>query len=120
MAEYKGKIDVTAGQRFLADHYDTFAKKTEPSERTLCGHIDLSARGSQPWQPPFGTAGAVQAKVSSAALAEQMSFTAALGHACGIHFKAADHVRQHPEFAWENPYLKDLDSHSWTTFSASR
>jgi hypothetical protein len=120
MAEYKGKIDVTAGQRFLADHYDTFAKKTEPSERTLCGHIDLSARGSQPWQPPFGTAGAVHAKVSSAALAEQMSFTAALGHACGIHFKAVEHLRQHPEFAWENQYLKDLNAQSWTTFSAFR
>ncbi len=120
MAEYKGKIDVAAGQRFLADHYDTFAKKMDASERTLCGHIDLSARGSQPWQPPFGPAGAVHAKVSNAALAEQMSFTAAIGHACGINFKAADHLRQHPEFAWQNQHLKDLNSHSWTTFSASR
>ena len=27
MAQYKGKIDVAAAQRFLADHYDTFEKK---------------------------------------------------------------------------------------------
>jgi hypothetical protein len=120
MTEYKGKIDVAAGQRFLADHYDTFAKKTDPSERTLCGHIDLSPRGSQPWQPPFGTAGAVHAKVSDAALAEQMSFTAALGHACGVDFKAAEHIHQHPEFAWQNQYLRDLNSHPWTVFSISR
>jgi hypothetical protein len=120
MAEYKGKIDVTAGQKFLADHYDAFAKKKEPSERTLCGHIDLSPRGSEPWQPPFGIAGAVQSKVSNAALAERMSFTAAVGHACGIPFRAAEHLRQHPEFAWQKHYLKDLNFYPWTTFSASR
>ena len=120
MVEYKGKIDVMAGQRFLADHYDTFSKTTDPNERTLCGHIDLSPRGSEPWQPPFGIAGTVQSKVSDAALAEQMSFTAAVGHACGIPFKAAEHLRQHPEFAWQKPYLKDLNFHPWTIFSASR
>ena len=42
MRENKGKIDVQAGQRFLADHFDTFEKKEDPDERTLCGHIDLS------------------------------------------------------------------------------
>jgi hypothetical protein len=120
MAEYKGRIDVAAGQRFLGDHYDTFAKKTEPSERTLCGHIDLSSRGSEPWQPPFGTAGAVQAKVSDAALAERMSFTAAIGHACGVNFNAKEHLSQHPEFAWQSEYLKDLDSRPWTPFTIAR
>jgi len=52
MAEYKGKIDVAAAQRFMADHYDTFENKEDPDERTLDGHIDLSARGSGGWQPP--------------------------------------------------------------------
>src|SRR5208282_3687273 len=33
MAENKGKIDVAAGQRFLADHYDTYTKKEEADER---------------------------------------------------------------------------------------
>ena len=27
MNEYKGRIDVAAGQKFLADHYDTFDRK---------------------------------------------------------------------------------------------
>jgi hypothetical protein len=62
MAENKGKIDVAAGQRFLADHYDSFSKKEDPNERTLCGHIDLSPRGSEPWQPPHGVAGAVRTR----------------------------------------------------------
>ena len=89
MAENKGKIDVAAAQRFLADHYDTFSHETAPSERTLCGHIDLSTRGSSPWQPPFGPAGTVQNKAADATMLAQMSFTAAMGHADGIDFKAA-------------------------------
>jgi hypothetical protein len=120
MAENKGKIDVAAGQRFLADHYDTFAKKTEPSERTLCGHVDLSPRGMLPWQQPYGIAGAVQNKVSDAAMGEKLTLTAAAGHACGLHFKAADHLRRHPEFAWEKEYLRDMNSHPWATFSAEK
>jgi len=58
MAQYKGKIDVAAGQKFLADHYDFFEKKIDPDERTLCGHIDLSPRGVSSWWGPYGLAGA--------------------------------------------------------------
>ena len=90
-----------------------------PSERTLCAHIDLSARGSAPWQPPFGPAGTVQNKVADAEMLAQMSFTAAMGHADGIDFKAAEHLKQHPEFDWEKGVLRDLDSHPWTTFRSS-
>lgn len=49
--------------------YDTFSCQLAPSERTLCGHIDLSPRGS------------------------------AMGRADGIDFKAAEHVKQHPPLA---------------------
>ncbi len=117
MAEYKGKIDVAAAQRFLADHYDTIEKKEEANERTLCGHVDLSPRGLPPWEPPYGPAGAVQNKVADAAMAGRMSFTAAAGHACGIKFKASEHLRKHPEFSWEKPLLRDMDAYPWTTFS---
>lgn len=116
MTEYKGKIDVRNAERFLADHHDTFDHKNEPSERTLCGHVDLSPRGSKPWQRPYGTAGAVQNKVSDATLAANMSFMAAMGHACGRNFKAAEHLKRHPEFAWQKNILKDLDSYPWTKF----
>lgn len=118
MAENKGKIDVGAGQKFLADHYDTFAGKVDPNERTLCGHVDLSPRGAKPWMPPYGIAGAVQNKVTDAAMAARMSFTASAGHSCGINFKAAEHLKKHPEFAWQREYLRDMNSHPWTTFSA--
>jgi hypothetical protein len=118
MRENRGKIDVAAGQRFLADHFDTYQGKVEPNERTLCGHIDLSGRGLMPWQPPYGLAGAVQAKVTDAALAEKMTLTAALGHSCGIPFKAAAHLKKHPEFAWQKDILRDMPSRPWTTFAA--
>jgi hypothetical protein len=118
MAEYKGRIDVAAGQKFLSDHYDTYTRKEDPNERTLCGHIDLSPRGLKPWQPEFGPAGAVQAKVADARMAEQLSLTAAMGHSCGLHFKAAGHLGKHPQFGWLKPLLRDLDSHPWTVFKA--
>lgn len=118
MASNKGRIDVALAEKFLADHFDTFDHKTEPDERTLCGHIDLSARGSKPWQPEYGPAGAVQAKASSARMAEAMEMTASMGHPCGIHFKAAQHLAMHPDFAWQKPVLRNLDSHPWTVFQA--
>ena len=120
MEENKGRIDVAAGQRFLADHVDTLTGKADPNERTLCGHIDLSPRGSQPWQPPYGIAGTVQNKVTDAAMAGNMSLTVALGHSCGIHFKAAEHLKKHAEFAWQKEILRDMPSRPWTTFTAAR
>jgi hypothetical protein len=118
MQEYKGRIDVEAAKRFLADHYDTYARKEDPNERTLCGHVDLSPRGVEPWQPPFGTAGAVQNKVTDSVLAGAMSLWAAAGHACGIDFRAAEHLERHPEFLWAKELLRDLPSQPWTLFRA--
>jgi Phospholipase B len=120
MAEYKGTIDLAAAQRFEADHYDTFTRKDGPSERTLCGHVDLSPRGDAPWQPPFGIAGAVQNKATDASMAANLKLTASAGHACGINFSAADHLREHPEFSWQKDLLLDMRSHSWTTFAAAK
>ena len=118
MEQNKGKIDVAAGERFLSDHYDSFEGKVDPSERSLCGHIDLSPRGMGTWQSAYAPAGAVQNKVTDAAGAEKMSLVAALGHACGLHFKAADHLTKHPEFAWYQPILHDMNARGWARFTA--
>jgi hypothetical protein len=120
MSENKGKIDVAAAQRFLADHYDTYENKEDPDERTLDGHIDLSPRGAEGWQPPFGMAGAVQNKAADATMTADMSFTAAAGHACGMDFKAAEHLRAHPEFNWQQSLQRDMNAGAWTTFSAAK
>jgi hypothetical protein len=116
MSEYQGKIDVVIAQRLLSDHYDTFTRKIDPNERTLCGHIDLSPRGTLPWQPPYGPAGAVQAKAADATTAELMSFSAIMGHPCGMEFNASRFLRAHREFDWQKDFLRDMDSHLWTEF----
>jgi hypothetical protein len=119
MSENKGKIDVPAAQRFLADHYDVIEKKEDADERTLDGHVDLSPRGSSGWVGPYATAGAVQNKAADASMIAKMTFTAAAGHACGKNFKAADHLTAHPEYDWEKPLQRDMDAYPWTSFSAA-
>ncbi len=121
MAQHKGRIDMAAGKAFLADHFDSYEQKAgAPSERTLCGHVDLSPRGLKPWQEPFGPAGAVQNKMTTAEMARRMEMEAALGHSCGIGFRAAEFLAKHPEFGWMKPLLKDLPSQPWTKFAAAR
>jgi len=118
MTEHKGRIDASLAETFLADHVDSFTGKTEPSERTLCGHVDLSSRGLGSWMPPYGAAGAVQNKVTDAAMAAKMTFAGAAGHACGMTFDAAHFLQQHPEFQWQQPLLKNLPGGPWTTIKA--
>jgi hypothetical protein len=119
MAEFKGRIDVAAARRFVADHYDAYERKPDsPSERTLCGHVDLSPRGMKPWQGPFGPAGTVQAKAADAAMIQGMEMWAAMGHPCGLDFVAAEFLQHHPEYDWQGELLRDLPSRPWTRFSA--
>jgi len=119
LAENKGKIGLEEAKRFLADHYDTFEKKPDaPGERTLCGHVDLSPRGMKPWQDEFGPAGAVQSKAADARMIRAMELEAAMGHSCGIGFRAEEHLKKHPQFDWMKPLLRDLPSHPWTRFRA--
>src|SRR5262249_10837992 len=118
MQENKGRIDVAAAERFLADHVDSYTGRNEPSERTLCGHVDLSPRGMGALQPPYGTAGAVQNKSTDAAMAARLAFRAAAGHACGHDFLAAPHLAAHPELAWQKPALRDMQAYPWTLIAA--
>lgn len=119
MTEWKGRIDLAAGKRFLADHYDSFEKKPDsPNERTLCGHNEVSPRGMRPWQEPYGPAGAVQGKIADAAMVEKMQLDAVMGHPCGTPFSAASHLQRHPEFGWMKGHLKDLPAPGWARFQA--
>ena len=118
MEQNKGKIDVAAGEKFLGDHFDSYEKRVDPSERTLCGHVDLSPRGMPTWQAPYAPVGAVQNKVTDAAGMEKMQLMAALGHACGLHFKAAEHLAKHPEYDWYKSILGDMPARGWTRFTA--
>ncbi|MGH9478931.1 MAG: C45 family autoproteolytic acyltransferase/hydrolase, partial [Terriglobales bacterium] len=115
MAQYKGKIDVAAAEKFEADHYDVILKKINPDQRTLCGHEDLdtNAADSHP-------SGAVQAKAIDSDMAARMSFMAHLGHAGGISFYAAPYLKTHPKQAWQAPELRDMPAFPWTAFTAAK
>jgi hypothetical protein len=120
MDEYKGRIDSKVAEQFLGDSFDTFAKKNELSERTLDGNVDLSPRGMGDWQPPYAPAGAVQNKVADSDMIRAMKLRARVGHASGRDFIAAELLKDHPEFNWMKPYLRDMKSLPWTTFEAAK
>ncbi|HLW78164.1 MAG TPA: C45 family peptidase, partial [Terriglobia bacterium] len=117
MQESKGKIDVTLAKQFLSDHYDTYQKKQEADERTLCGHNEDSPRGINLWEwAPYYPGGAVQGKAMDSTMAKAMSFVARRGHPCGEDFIVASFLKAHPEYAWEAPVLKDMKAGPWTVF----
>jgi hypothetical protein len=119
MKENAGKIDVAVAKAYLSDHYDAYEKKADaPSERSLCGHVDLSPRGMGDWFTAHGPAGTVQAKVADATLAKRMAFEAAMGHPCGAPYRAAPHLAERPEYAWAKPLMRDLVASPWTLFEA--
>jgi hypothetical protein len=117
----KGTIDVEMAEAFLADHVDSFEKKTQADERSLCGHGDASSRGVKEWEwNAYNPGGAVQGKATDSKMAEKMSFVARAGHPCGADFAAADFLERHPEYAWQKPLLRDMKAGPWTTFRAGQ
>ena len=127
MKQAKGKIDVEIAEQFLSDHVDSFEKaaskteKVQPNERSLCGHVDASARGVKEWGwDSYNPGGAVQGKATDSKMAANMSFIARAGHPCGADFLAADFLERHPEFSWQKPLLRDMKAGPWTTFQAGQ
>jgi hypothetical protein len=115
----EGRIDVALAKRYLSDHHDSYEKKDDaPSERSLCGHVDLSPRGMGDWFGAWGPAGTVQSKVADAAMAKRMSLEAAMGHPCGTDYRAAPHLAKTPAYAWAKPLMRDLLASPWTLFEA--
>ena len=118
MAQHKGKIDAALAEKFESDHYDSFQKKEEASERTLCGHAETSPRGAREWDwDPYYPGGTVQAKAADTVMAKKMTLVARAGHACGGNFKAAEFLTLHPEYAWQKPALTDMIAGPWTEFT---
>ncbi len=119
MKAHYGQLDTALAEAYLSDHYDSFDKKVEPGDRSLCGHLDLSAKGEPVWGlPAYASMGAVTGKVMDATMAEHLSFIGRSGHPCGEDFLAAPYLSAHPEFAWQQPILHDMKAGPWTTFHA--
>ena len=121
MNHYQGEIDVENAKDILADHYDVYLKKENPSSRTIDGHYELDAREymSQPGRPlPFQPRGAVDGKVMDSDLAQDLTFWARWGNSSGMPFDAEEFLTEHIQWSHLDGYLKDRPSQPWTLFTA--
>ena len=122
MEEYKGKIDVAIGEQVMADHYDVYLKKENPSSRTCCGHYELDDRAfmSQADRPkPYQPRGALDGVVSDTAMAKRMALSARWGSSCGKAFDKTAFCKEHIQWNDQEPYLRDRPSEPWTEFTVS-
>jgi hypothetical protein len=49
-----------------------------------------------------------------------MTMRARAGRPCGGEFHAKPYLAQHPEFAYQEPVLRDMDAGPWSTFHAGQ
>ena len=116
MKEHKGKIDVIMAIQFENDDFDVIDQKHEANDRTLCGRVEITARGVPEWDwAPYYPGGTVQAKVIDAKMAESMEFLAQVGHH-GSDFLVVPFLKAHPEYDWMRGLLRDMKYQPWTRF----
>ncbi len=119
MAQNKGQIDIELAQKFLADHWDSYSKKEDPNERTLCGHENLSPRGAPEWDDkPYNPGGAITSQAADSSMAKNMTLSARAGFPCGADFYAEPFLKEHPEFDWQKTVLRDMKGNPWAEFKA--
>ncbi len=123
MEEHKGKITLVVGQEIMADHYDVYLNKINPSSRTCCSHYELDDRAflSDPTRPkPYQPRGAVDGIVCDTTLAKKMAFSARWGSSCGIPFDKTEFCKRNIIWKDQEPYLHDRLQQPWTEFSIHR
>jgi hypothetical protein len=121
VTDYKGKLDAETGKILEADHYDAIHRGNMNNKCVICGHIDEDKNGCAEWDlPAYYPMGAVQGKVTTAALSKDMKFWAHMGHPCGQDFIGETFYRKHPEFAWQSKFLTNMKAYPWTLFEAKK
>lgn len=116
MEKHKGAITVNIGEKILADHYDVYMKKVNPSNRTCCSHYDLDNTPHIDYIP-FYPGGALDGMVTDSVMAENMSLDARWGNSCGIPFNAHKFCEKNKQWKDYEPYLLDRPTQKWTVFS---
>lgn len=116
LAANRGKIDARLGMKFIADHHDEVRNMDHPSIGTICGHGDAEERAAYTEGLVHPPTGAVQAKVTTAALASRLAFWARMGRPCGESFSAHAFLEANPSYAGIEAGLRDMPTQPWTLF----
>jgi hypothetical protein len=114
MKDKYGKITAETAKKLLADHYDVYLKKENPSSRTICGHFELDDGSVPASGGPYRPSGAIDGKVVDSRMARNWQFWAKWGSSCDRAFDANDFLAEHPQFNWLKGYLPDLPAQPWT------
>jgi hypothetical protein len=121
--EWMGRVDVERAKLMLGDHYDVYAGKELPGDRTICGHWDLAPDPAgvpgDSWAKPYFPGGALDGKVVDAKMALAMSFWAKWGSSCDIPFDADKFLKGHRQYDYLKGYLKSRPAEPWTIFKAT-
>lgn len=110
LEQYEGKIDAQAARNFMGDTTDARTGAVGASPFTLCGRRLVGRTGG-------GPSGATNAKVTTAAMAETLSFWAIMNAPDGASFEAssifaADAVNAE-RIAWMKPFMRDMPGQKW-------
>ena len=124
LAQFDGRIDAQAGQTMLADTFDVYLMRINPSSRTICSHYDVDPMeyASDPnavWNVPYFPGGSVDGKVTTADMARTLGMRARFGRADGVPFDADEFLRIHPQWNWQQGYLVSRPHQPWTPFNTA-
>jgi hypothetical protein len=120
MKEHNGKIDVELAKRLLADHYDVYLQKEQPTSRTICGHFELDDGSVPGTQFSYAPAGAVDGKVIDSDMARNWRMWAKWGSSCNIGFDAASFLKRHPQYEWLEGHLESFPPKPWTVLPSEQ
>jgi hypothetical protein len=120
--QWMGKIDIERAKLMLADHYDVYAGKEQPGDRTICGHFELAPDPAglpgDSWAKPYYPGGALDGKVVDATMALEMAFWGKWGSSCDIPFDAEKFLQEHRQYDYLTGYLKSRPVQPWTVFKS--
>jgi hypothetical protein len=117
--DYKGKLTDSAGKVIEGDTFDALNNKNALDRCVIDGHVENDPKGVPEWsEGPYFPMGAVQGKVTTTALAQNMQLWAHMGHPGGADFLAAPFLKKHPEYGYQGKYLRDMKAYPWTLFKA--